>query len=323
MTPHARRAMCDLSVCHSSKMIVFKLFFLNLSLLLGHGAHGIFGSSLARLRLALHCLSTVSTPWQDGSSMSRQTTSTSWVVRPAELSDREDVHQLLQRSYSLLLRDSYDSSVLNHALPLITVPQTELLTCGTWYVVESNRLQEQDVTSGGSRENISNEEVVTERQRIVGCGGWTWKSPPTRDTAVASIDAQPEETETNLDTDNSRSSLVDNGIPIVHLRHFATDLDFLGQGIGRSIWNRTLRDIMQQAQAQLGGVSEGAPVQNISVEVLSTRNAKSFYSALGFHPIHELELPLLPNESLQSPNNCLFPAILMRCHLAGIDQESK
>jgi GNAT superfamily N-acetyltransferase len=294
-------------------MIIFQ-FLLNLSLLLVPGTHGIFGSSLARLRPAVHCLSTVSTPWQDGSSMSRQTAGMSWVVRPARLGDREDVHQLLERSYSLLLRDSYDISVLNHALPLITVPQTELLTCGTWYVVEPNLRGEQDVTSSFSRENISNEGVVSERQRIVGCGGWTWKSPPTRDTAVTSIGAQTEEVEKKLlDTDNTRSSHADNGIPIVHLRHFATDPDFLGQGIGRSIWNRALRDIMEQ-------VSGGAPIQDITAEVLSTRNAMSFYSALGFHPIQELGLPLVPNGSLQSPV-CLFPAILMRRQLVGIDQE--
>ena len=92
-----------------------------------------------------------------------------WNVRPAEPSDKEQVDQLLQKSYSRLLPNDYDDHLLQQALPKITVARDELLTCGTWYVVED------------SDDNPP---------RIVGCGGFTLQSP----TPSNGNDSNPQDT---------------------------------------------------------------------------------------------------------------------------------
>lgn len=80
-----------------------------------------------------------------------------WIVRPSALDDSHAVTELLMSSYETLLQKDYDAKILKEALPLITSPRPELLTCGTWYVVEH--------PSTGS---------------LVGCGGWTQENPSTR-----------------------------------------------------------------------------------------------------------------------------------------------
>ena len=77
-----------------------------------------------------------------------------WKVRPATLADESAVQELLIDSYGNLLAADYDQDFLEIALPLITKGQEELLTCGTWYVVEDPR----DGT-------------------LTGCGGWTFRNP--------------------------------------------------------------------------------------------------------------------------------------------------
>lgn len=81
-----------------------------------------------------------------------------WKVRPATLADEAAVNKLLMNSYENLLAADYDQEFLNIALPLITKGREELLTCGTWYVVEDPR--------DGS---------------LTGCGGWTFRNPSAKD----------------------------------------------------------------------------------------------------------------------------------------------
>uniref|UniRef100_A0A7S1VTA9 N-acetyltransferase domain-containing protein n=1 Tax=Grammatophora oceanica TaxID=210454 RepID=A0A7S1VTA9_9STRA len=83
-----------------------------------------------------------------------------WTIRPATPADEEAVTALLTKSYETLLPQDYEQSLLDEALPLISKPRPDLLTCKTWYVV-------QDPTSN----------------EIVGCGGWT-KDSPTKDGEV-------------------------------------------------------------------------------------------------------------------------------------------
>jgi ribosomal protein S18 acetylase RimI-like enzyme len=87
-----------------------------------------------------------------------------WKVRPATPEDEAALTELLTASYSTLLQDDYDSKILEEALPLISSPRPDLLTCGTWYVVESDSNQDSDGTM------------------LVGCGGWTRENPSTRNT---------------------------------------------------------------------------------------------------------------------------------------------
>ena len=77
-----------------------------------------------------------------------------WKVRPATLKDQEAVNKLLLDSYESLLAADYEPDFLAIALPLITKGSEELLTCGTWYVVEN--------PVDGS---------------LTGCGGWTFRQP--------------------------------------------------------------------------------------------------------------------------------------------------
>lgn len=69
-------------------------------------------------------------------------------IRPTTQADLAAVDALLARSYPKLLKADYPPSVLVTALPIIARARPELLTCGTYYVVDD---------AGG----------------ILGAGGWT------------------------------------------------------------------------------------------------------------------------------------------------------
>mmetsp|Transcript_660 Transcript_660/g.1280 ORF Transcript_660/g.1280 Transcript_660/m.1280 type:complete len:201 (-) Transcript_660:928-1530(-) len=117
-----------------------------------------------------------------------------WQVRPATRDDAASVNALLKASYEELLKADYEETILSNALPLITLAQEELLTCGTWYVVEH-----------------------PETKQVVGCGGWTIRSP----TSKGLMDAK--------------------GAP--HLRHFACHPGWTRCGIASVIWQKTLADM--------------------------------------------------------------------------------
>ena len=77
-----------------------------------------------------------------------------WNVRPSTSNDKEAVEALLRLSYANLLSKDYEKEMLEIVLPLLCRSRPELLTSGTWYVVE---------------------DPIT--KAIVGCGGWTPQSP--------------------------------------------------------------------------------------------------------------------------------------------------
>ena len=160
------------------------------------------------------------------------------IVRPSRLEDKPQIEELLQNSYKILLADDYrDSGVLEKALPKITGVRDDLLTCGTWYVVE-------EILDTGSTEANANV--------IIGCGGWTPKSP------LGSDDSPP------------------------HLRHFATHPEYLRQGVANSLWNKIRQDVCQHFHVG----------KTPAMEVYSTLTAESFYASLGFQSEERVTLPL-------------------------------
>ena len=96
----------------------------------------------------------------------------------------------------------------------------------------------------------------------VGCGGWSWERPGKGD--------------------------IESGLG--HIRHFATHPNWVGRGIGRSIYNMCVRE------ARSSGVS--------AFECYSSLNAEAFYAALGFQVMQRVNVEMGPN--------VLFPTILMR-----------
>lgn len=58
------------------------------------------------------------------------------LIRPTTKADLAVVDALLARSYPKLLKADYAPSVLVTALPIIARARPELLTCGTYYLVE-------------------------------------------------------------------------------------------------------------------------------------------------------------------------------------------
>jgi GNAT superfamily N-acetyltransferase len=65
-----------------------------------------------------------------------------------------------------------------------------------------------------------------------------------------------------------------------HVRHVATDPAVARRGIGRALMTRVMRD------------ARGAGL--LWLNCLSTRTAVPFYAALGFRPLHEVEITLAP-----------------------------
>jgi N-acetylglutamate synthase-like GNAT family acetyltransferase len=104
-------------------------------------------------------------------------------VRRAFPEDAPLIDQLLERAYPTLMAPAYGQEVLAAALPSMTKANPELLKSGTYYVAQDSA-------------------------RIVGCGGWTFERPGTKEITP----------------------------DIAHLRHFATDPDALKKGIGRAIF---------------------------------------------------------------------------------------
>jgi GNAT superfamily N-acetyltransferase len=158
-------------------------------------------------------------------------------IRTASLLDLEAVSELLLKSYSVLLQGTYDASMLEKAVPLITNAQPKLLTSGSYYLVE------------------------TDHRAIVGAGGWTKTSP------------------------NGLNETSTNG----NIRHFGTDPDYAGKGIGRTIMNRCIDD------ASLAGLTE--------LNCYSTLNGEGFYQACGFKSIEPFLIAL--------PGNIQFPSVRM------------
>ncbi len=78
-----------------------------------------------------------------------------YIVRAGRSDDVTGVDTLLARAFPRLLKSDYPPSVMVTAVPLISRAQPALVTCGTYYVAE------------------------TEDGAILGCGGWTLRNPAT------------------------------------------------------------------------------------------------------------------------------------------------
>ena len=151
--------------------------------------------------------------------------------------DEIAVASLLQASYATLMPFSYNSSVLDRALPMMTKANPVLLASGTYYIARNH----QDL--------------------VVGCGGWTMERPG--------------------------SGAVKPGL--AHIRHFATHPDWLGQGVGKSIYAKCKKE------AFAAGVKR--------FECYSSLNAEAFYAALGFSAVRRMDVAMGPDTS--------FPSVLM------------
>jgi N-acetylglutamate synthase-like GNAT family acetyltransferase len=136
---------------------------------------------------------------------------------------------------------SYDATLLDLALPLMTKANPALLASGTYYAAFSN-------------EGLA-----------IGSGGWTKERPGTRDL-------QPE---------------------LAHIRHFATHPEWVGIGVGRSIY------------AECTKAASAAGIKRF--ECYSSLNAERFYAALGFRAIRHMDVVMGRRIS--------FPSILMEAAL--------
>jgi hypothetical protein len=217
-----------------------------------------------------------------------------WTVRPATIADANQTAKLLNESFYTILAQDYDQDTLSKGLPSITTPRQQLLTCGTWYVVE---------------------DPVT--KDIVGCGGWSIRSRGPNSNATNATAIPVPQLATNATaipapqlatnataipapqlatnaTDIPVPQLATNAtdIPVPQLRHFATRPGWTRRGIGKALWTRTLRDISEAV---------GPETQ---IDVFSTLTGEPFYSSLGFVPVRRVEVTLA--------KDCLFPVILMR-----------
>ena len=103
--------------------------------------------------------------------------------------------------------------------------------------------------------------VAEESGRVLGCGGWTLERPGTSEVTPG----------------------------IAHLRHFATDPNFVRQGVGRTIFRKCA-----QAATQAGATM---------FQAYSSLNAEPFYASLGLTRIKQIDLP--------RPSTVPIPAILM------------
>lgn len=83
-----------------------------------------------------------------------------WIVRPTTSNDASEIDALLKTCYETLLPKDYNADLMTKSLPLLTKARPELLTCGTWYLVEH-----------------------PENGAIVGCGGWS-QSPTDKTQSV-------------------------------------------------------------------------------------------------------------------------------------------
>lgn len=74
-------------------------------------------------------------------------------IRVATLQDLDAISELLQESYSALMRNAYQADALKALLPIITQAKPELLSSGKYYLAENKTSQ------------------------AVGCGGWSLERP--------------------------------------------------------------------------------------------------------------------------------------------------
>jgi GNAT superfamily N-acetyltransferase len=115
-------------------------------------------------------------------------------IRPSTAADADAVTRLLTASCTDLLSGHYDPVLLADVLPIITMANPALLDSGTYYVAEAGHAG------------------------IIGCGGWSFERPGTRDIVEG----------------------------LAHIRHFGTDPRWARRGVARAILSRCI----EAAEAQ-------------------------------------------------------------------------
>lgn len=183
----------------------------------------------------------------------------SWKVRPSTLDDKVAVQELLQASYSSLLAPDYDPDLLQVALPKICQPRDELLTCGTWYVVEDTSMQADGTTP------------------LIGCGGWTPRSPFQEDIPhLRHFATHPQHTRKGVARAIWNQTWKD-WCDYHYFKESETNHD-----------NATKRKEVDDS-------SSLSVSQRPDMEVLSTLSAESFYASLGFAKVRDIDVPFGPN----------------------------
>lgn len=190
----------------------------------------------------------------------KSTEKVNWIIRPATVDDRDGCAALIQLSYQTLLARDYSDECLAKCLPLITTPREQLLTCNTWFVVEH-----------------------PSTRQIVGCGGWTVRSPLAKEATKNKV---AEKTHSCIDPDAQ----------VPHLRHFATHPGYSRMGIASTIWQKIHSEISKQF------LDKGKSFPTI--EVFSTLTAEGFYASCGFEVISRFDMTL--------GKDAVFPVILMQ-----------
>jgi N-acetylglutamate synthase-like GNAT family acetyltransferase len=188
----------------------------------------------------------------------------SLTLRRARLSDLAAVDRLLQRSYPRLLAADYPPLTRVLALPIIARARPELLASGRYFVVEA------------------------EDGRILGAGGWSLGKPQPRPAAGVVMPSRAV-----AERDEAEPGWAAQ-VGMGHVRHVATDPDWLRGGVGRAIMGEVIVEALRAGVHWL--------------DCLSTRTAVPFYAALGFRALHEVEVPLAPGIQ--------FPAVRMMRQIA-------
>lgn len=197
-----------------------------------------------------------------------------WMIRPATVHDRDGCAALIQRSFGTLLTADYTAECLATCLPRITTPRQQLLTCNTWYVAEH-----------------------PSTRQIVGCGGWTVRSPPPPPPTDRPDDDGSGSGETEPNEKSDEPTIPQQPVP--QLRHFAVHPYYTRQGVASALWNRTYHEI-QQRYCEAENLPRPFPV----LEVYSTLTAEAFYASCGFVKVQRVEFELVQDS--------FFPSLLMR-----------
>mmetsp|Transcript_13816 Transcript_13816/g.37981 ORF Transcript_13816/g.37981 Transcript_13816/m.37981 type:complete len:273 (-) Transcript_13816:187-1005(-) len=163
-----------------------------------------------------------------------------WIIRPSTIEDDEELSKLMLESYSKLLAADYNDDFLEKAVPMISKPRPELLTCGTWYVAQH-----------------------PQTNQLVGCGGWTKTNPnPSKPVSSGANNSSPEGPP---------------ALPPPHLRHFATSPSATRMGVASAIWSRCQNDIIEQCGADttlevFSTISAEGFYQSLGFEVEERKN---------------------------------------------------
>src|SRR3982751_2423466 len=138
--------------------------------------------------------------------------SMSFTIRQAEFTDLEQIESLMKRSMKILGAGHYSAKQICSCSQFVCVPDQQLIKDKTFLV------------------------VVTEIGRVVGCGGWSFRTK----LYAGSSEVPQKNDRLNPLTDPAR------------IRAMFTDPDYSGKGIGSLIL------VQSEKAAQANGFSKGA-----------------------------------------------------------------